>query len=65
MQIVATIRPGYTIKTEVGNYLVCASQKFRTGYKYICKDATGRKVSIDREDVLQGQREGVVSVVLY
>lgn len=64
MQIVATIRPGHRIVTETQTFEVYGSLKTRSGYKYLVVDAaTKRKFSLDRDDVLQAQREGTAKVV--
>lgn len=64
INIVTTIRAGHSIVTEGGTFLVKGSQKFRSGQKYICTDSRGRTVSLDREDVLQAQREGLATIAL-
>lgn len=58
MQIVTTIRVGYIISTDQGDFEVLGSRKFRSGQKYICKAPSGATVSLDREDVLEAQRDG-------
>ncbi len=62
MQIVSTIRPGHTIRTEDNAYLVLGSMQMRGRYSYTARDQSGRKVSLSREDVLQAQREGSATV---
>ena len=64
MTIIATIRAGYTITTDAGTFLVHGSIKARSGQKYVCTDAAGKRVSIDRADLLQAQREGSATVTL-
>ena len=63
MTIISTIRAGYRIQTEAGIFTVLGSTKMRSGYKYIVKSADGRKACLDREDVLQAQREGSATVL--
>lgn len=62
MQIVSTIRVGHTIITEDNAYLVIGSMQMRGRYSYTARDKSGRKVSLGREDVLQGQRDGLVKI---
>lgn len=62
MTIVACIYVGHRIVTEDQTFTVIGTLKTRKGYKYICRDAAGRKVSLDRQDVLQAQREGTARV---
>jgi hypothetical protein len=64
MTIIATIRPGYRITTAAAVFTVAGSMKTRSGYKYICTDAAGRKISIDRADLIQAQRDGDATVTL-
>jgi len=62
MQIVSTIRAGHTIRTEDNTYLVIGTMQMRGRYSYTARDKSGRKVSLNREDVLQAQREGAATV---
>lgn len=61
-KIVATIRAGHKINTAGQVFEVLGSMKARSGYKYICRTATGAKVTLDRADVLQAQRDGDATV---
>ena len=58
MQIVAKIYTGHKIVTENETFEVIGSMKMRKGYKYICRKENGQKCTLDREDILQAQREG-------
>jgi len=60
--IITTIRPGYIIKTADCAFQVLGSMKMRSGYKYICKTDSGKKVTIDRDDLLEAQRDGSATV---
>lgn len=62
MQIVSTIRAGHTIRTENNAYLVIGTMQMRGRYSYTARDKSGRKVSLNREDILQAQREGAATV---
>lgn len=63
MQIVATIRNGHRIITEGKTYEVYGSLKLRGRHLYQVVDiATGKKLSLARDDVLQAQREGSAKV---
>lgn len=62
--IVARIHVGHKIITEDNVFEVLGSMSIRKNYKYICKDSSGNKVTLDREDVLQAQRDGDAKVSL-
>ncbi len=62
-RIVSQIRIGHRIKTDAATYTVLGSMKMRGGYCYIARDeATGRKISIRRDDLLQAQRDGDATI---
>ncbi len=61
--LITTIRPGYIIKTAQGDFEVTGSMKMRSGYKYICKNKAGKKISIDRADLIDAQKEGSAKVI--
>jgi len=62
--IVAKIYVGHKIIVGAKEFAVIGNMKSRSGYKYICLDDSGKKVSLDREDVLQAQRDGEATVSL-
>lgn len=59
---ITTIRSGYLIKTSDMDLEVVGSMKMRSGYKYICKTKAGKKVSIDRNDLIEAQRDGSATI---
>ena len=61
--LITTIRPGYIIKTAEGDFEVTGAMKMRSGYKYICKNKAGKKISIDRADLIEAQKDGSAKVV--
>ena len=63
MQIVSTIRPGHTIRTQDGDFVVLGAQKLRSTYRYVVKDSAGKRTAFSREDVLQAQRDGLAQVI--
>lgn len=63
MTIISTIRPGYRIQTTDDVYTVGHALKVRSGYKYVCTNKSGRRVSLDRNDVLEAQRDGSAVVL--
>ncbi len=62
MQIIATIRKGYTLTVDNARYSVLGSHLLRGRQWYILQDANGIKRSICREHVLSGQRDGSVAI---
>lgn len=56
--LITTIRPGYIIKTATEEFVVTGSMKMRSGYKYVCKTKAGKKITIDREDLIAAQKDG-------
>lgn len=61
--VIATIYVGYKIQVGNETYTVRSSCKARTGYKYFCTTLGGKKVTIDRKDLLQAQAEGSATVL--
>jgi hypothetical protein len=58
MQIVARIYVGHKIVTEDETFEVIDNIKKRSGYKYICRRQNGQTCTLDRQDVIQAQKEG-------
>lgn len=57
------IPKGSKIVGDGETYTVIDSFQFRTGYKYVCRRASdGRKVSLDRHDVVRALRSGEARV---
>lgn len=64
--VVATIHAGYRVRNnETGEiYTVLgAGPKIRGTQRYVLKDVHGDKHSLRREDLLQGQKDGVLTVL--
>lgn len=62
MQIIATVRKGHKVNIDNKAWSVIGSQSFRSGYFYILRDVNGSKGSITRENLIQGQQDGTVTV---
>lgn len=61
--VVSTICIGHRIQVGVETYTVRGSMNVRSGYKYVCTTKTGKKVTIDRVDLLTAQAEGEARVL--
>lgn len=62
MTIVTTIRTGHKIKTADDTFEVVGNMKFRSGYKYVCRNSRGQRITLDRDDVIAAQRDGDATV---
>lgn len=55
---------GYKIQTEETTYEVLGNYSIRGKYKYITKDLkNGKQVTIDRDDLIQAQKEGSAKII--
>jgi len=64
MTVVATIHIGHRIITEAATFEVVGNLKMRGRYLYKVRNTqTGRINSIEREDLLEAQRDGSAKVV--
>ena len=64
--VIATIRAGYRIKNnETGEVwtVMGAGPKIRGTQRYVVKDVHGDKHSLRREDLLQGQKDGILTIL--
>jgi hypothetical protein len=61
--IVATINKGATITVNNVSYTVIGSRSMRVKYFYIVRDSSGRKYSLKRNDLIEGQKTGSVKVI--
>lgn len=63
--MIATIRKGYCIELDDGRkFEVEGNRTMRGRYYYLCREKSGRVVSIHRPDLLEAQKEGSARVYL-
>lgn len=62
MNIVSRIYVGHIIVTDDDEYTVTGTMQVRSRYKYIVKNRNGTTLTLDREDILQAQKEGSATV---
>lgn len=63
MTIVSKIFVGHRIQVASEIYTVSGSLKMRSGYKYVCTTASGKKISIDRLDLIEAQKDGSAKIL--
>ena len=60
--MITTIYKGYTLTVAGKVWVVMGSRKLRKHYFYIVRDVYGHRASIDRDGLMQMQREGTVTI---
>jgi hypothetical protein len=61
--LIAKLYTGWRIQLDGLDYTVIGSSKLRGRYRYLLRTTTDQKVSLAREDMLDWQRSGRLSVL--